>query len=154
MVGLFNLVRFFCFFFHVLYLERNVVTVGAWAAGHNHLSQWLTFTTCAPLLVPDCWQFPFRPGQLLLNCATHTHKHIPDRHTHMRTRTDCSWLIRIRGSHEEALGFHGTPLRIDPPLSGTSQTRYTNTPCELLPVGVHSNSGHEILDGQMARRDD
>lgn len=64
---------------------------------------------------PRLLTFPFRPGQLLLNCTTDT---------------NYSWLIRIRGSHEEALGFHGTLLRIDPPLSGSSLIKDTNT----LPV--------------------
>lgn len=105
--------------FCVLYLERNVLTVGPWGTGHNHLSQWLTFTTCAPFFVPDCWHFPSDTG----NCCS----------TIQQTQ-NYSWLIRIRGSHEEALGFHGTLLRIDPPLTGCSLIKDTNTECEILPV--------------------
>lgn len=52
--------------FCVLYLERNVITARVWATGHNHLSQWLTFTTCARFLVPDCWHFPSDPD----NCCS------------------------------------------------------------------------------------
>lgn len=61
----------------------------------------------------------FRPEQLLLDCTTDT---------------NYSWLIRIRGSHEEALGFHGTLLRIDPALTGSSLIKDTNSRCEILPV--------------------
>lgn len=97
--------------FSVLYLERNVVTVGL----SYRLQPSVTVTHIHNLYTGSCpilLTFPIRPRQLLLDCATHT---------------DCSWLIRIRGSHEEALGFHGTLLRIDPPLSGTSPTKDTNT---------------------------
>lgn len=60
---------------------------------------------------PRLLTFPSRPRQLLLNCITDT---------------NYSCLIRIRGSHEEALGFHGTLLRIDPALTGSSLIKDTN----------------------------
>lgn len=78
-----------------------------------HIHNLCTFS-CPRLL-----KFPFRPRQLLLNCITDT---------------NYSWLIRIRGSHEEALGFHGTLPRIAPWLRGSSLIKDTNTPCEILPV--------------------
>lgn len=68
---------------------------------------------------PRLLTFPFRPGQLPLSCITDT---------------NCSWLIRMRGSHEEALGFHGTLLRIDPALTGSSLIKDANAQREILPV--------------------
>lgn len=151
MVGLFNLVCFF-FFSCALFGKECCNCRGLSCRPQPSVTMTHIHNLCTascPRLLTFSLQTRATAAQL---CNTHAQTHTWP--THIHTHTDCSWLIRIRGSHEEALGFHGTPLRIDPPLSGTSQTRYTNTPCELLPVGVHSNSGHEILDGQMARRDD
>ncbi len=60
--------------FCVLYLERNALTARAWATRHNHLSQWLTFTTCAPKTADISLQTQTTAAQLYLT-HTHTHTH-------------------------------------------------------------------------------
>lgn len=54
------------------------------------------------------------------------------------------------GSHEEALGFHGTLLRIDPALTGRQSTdQRPKRSTQNTPSGVHSKSGHETRGSLM-----
>lgn len=69
-----------------LSLERNFITVRAWATSHNHLSQWLTFTICAPSLVPHA-------ADIFLHQADATAAQL---YTHTHTDTQYSWLMWIR----------------------------------------------------------